>query len=344
MKNFFNVLLLLLIPLLWNCTFIKWCIETRHDAPLTEAVIPESTLAFLDSLSRRVIYGDDHLVLHRVDSIDVNSWNNDYDFGRKDSNGFYVYEEDSLFVIYSDRNSQELLGKTLEYAKSAVRPLEQVMGQYYYPHMINGRKLPLYLCFDEDNYQYVCRSLANGEGDYSHTWGLCVQNYSGYDVITQGITLNYGNMKRVSSNPDLDLKATIWHEMNHYVYFQSIDLSKEISMHTWMYEGLAEYFSSNVKRQTTSLDSTEKEAVYTNTLDSSFAPVLFNYSGGELFYDYLEASYGEMKVCEFIQDIFAQPLHEAFVNLGIGMDHARQGWVEYIEKHYIYGTITDKKF
>ncbi|MBR5103054.1 MAG: hypothetical protein IKV05_00015 [Bacteroidales bacterium] len=335
MKNFFNVLLLLLIPLLWNCAFIKWCIETRYDAPLTEAVIPESTLAFLDSLSKRLLSGDDHLVLHRVDSINVDSWNNDHDFGRRDSNGFYVYEEDTMFVIYSDKNDSELLAKTLEYARSAVRPLEQVMGQYYYPYMVNGRKLPLYLCTDEDNYQYACRSLCNDEDDYSNTWGLCVQSYCGYDVLAQGITLNYGSMSRISRDPDLDLKATIWHEMNHYVYFQSIDLSKEITMHTWMYEGLAEYFSSNVKRQTTSLDSVEKKAVYTNTLEASFDPFLFNYSGGELFYEYLKATYGERVVLDFIQDIYTQPLSSALTELGSGMDKARQGWVGYIEKHYI---------
>ena len=335
MKSFFNVLLVLLIPLLWNCAFIKWCLDTRYDAPLTEAVIPEGTLAFLDSLGKRLLNGDDHLVLHRRDSLDADSWNNDYDFGRRDTNGFYVYDEDTMFVIYSDKNDPDLLAMTLEYARSAVRPLEQVMGQYYYPYMVNGRKLPLYLCTDEDNYQYACRSLCNDEDDYSNTWGLCVQSYCGYDVLAQGITLNYGSMKRLSHNPDLDLKATIWHEMNHYVYFQSIDLSKEISMHTWMYEGLAEYFSSNVKRQTTSLNSTEKDAVYTNDFSSSFDPFLFNYSGGELFYDYLKASYGEKAVREFVQDIYSRPLDEALVDLGSDMEHARRGWVGYIEKNYI---------
>lgn len=335
MKSFFNVLLLLLIPLLWNCAFIKWCIDTRYDAPLAEAVIPEGTLAFLDSLGKRLLSGDDHLVLYRRDSLDADSWNNDHDFGRRDSNGFYVYDEDTMFVIYSDKNDPDLLAMTLEYAKSAVSPLEQVMGQYYYPYMVNGRKLPLYLCTDEDNYQYACRSLCGDQEDYSGTWGLCVQSYYGYDVLAQGITLNYGSMKKISRDPDLDLKATIWHEMNHYVYFQSIDLSKEISMHTWIYEGLAEYFSSNVKRQTTALSSTEKKAVYTNDFESSFDPFLFNYSGGELFYDYLEASYGEDKVLEFVQDIYSRPLEDAFVDLGTGMEQARKGWVGYIEKHYI---------
>ena len=335
MNKFYNVLLLLLIPLLWNCAFIKWCIETRYDAPLTEAVIPESTLAFLDSLSKRLLNGDDHLVLHRVDTLDADSWDNDHDFGRRDSNGFYVYEEDSMFVIYSDRNDSELLAMTLEYAKSAVEPLEKLMGQYYYPYMVHGRKLPLYLCSDESNYQLACRTLCDDNDDYSSTWGLCVQSYCGYDVIAQGITLNYGNMKKVSGNPNLNLKATIWHEMNHYVYFQSIDLSKEITMHTWIYEGLAEYFSSNVKRQTTSLNAEEKKAVYTNTFESSFDPFLFNYSGGELFYDYLESKYGQGKVHEFIQDIYSRPLEEAFADLGTGNDQARQGWVGYIEKHYI---------
>jgi hypothetical protein len=334
MKSFLNVLLLLIIPLLWNCAFVQWCIQTRYDAPLAEAVIPESTLAFLDSLGRRLMGGDDHLVF-RQDSLDVDTWDNDHDFGRRDSDGFYVYEEDSMFVIYSDRNDSELLAKTLGYAKSAVGPLERVMGRYHYPYMVKGRKLPLYLCSDEDNYQYACRRLANDKDDYSQTWGLCVQSYSGYDVKTLGITLNYGSMKRISRDPDLDLKATVWHEMNHYVYFQSIDLSKEITLHTWMYEGLAEHFSSAVKRQTTSLSPAEQKAVYTNDFTSSFDPFLFNYSGGELFYDYLEASYGDDAVSDFIQNIYSRPLHEALGDLGTGMEQARQGWVGYIEDSHL---------
>jgi hypothetical protein len=102
-----------------------------------------------------------------------------------------------------------------------------------------------------------------------------------------------------------------------------------------MYEGLAEYFSSAVKRQTTSLSPAEQKAVYTNDFTSSFDPFLFNYSGGELFYDYLEASYGDDAVSDFIQNIYSRPLHEALGDIGTGMEQARQGWVGYIEDNYL---------
>lgn len=335
MKNFFNVALLLLIPLFWNFGFIHWCLNTRGEPPLVEAVIPESTLAFLDSLANRFLGGDDHLVLTQVDSISTDSWNNKHDFGYKDSNGFYVYEVDSLFVIYSDVSDFDLAEKTRQYAHNAIEPMKRLMGHYVYPYMVNGRKLSLYLCTNEDVYQNACRALTDGDGDYSKTWGLCVYRYSGYEVQTLGITLNYGSMRRISSNPDLDLNATVWHEMNHYVYFQSIDLSQEISMHTWMYEGLAEHFASQIKKQTTELTNVEKEAVYNNNLSSTFDPFSFNYSGGELFYDYLESRYGELTVNRFIQDIYSSTLDEALYNMGSGTRPAQEGWVRYIENNYI---------
>ena len=336
MKKYVNVLFLLILPILWNCAFIHWCIKTRNDVPLVEAVIPEETLAFLDSLNNRFIGdGSDHLIIHRLDSIDTNSWNNTSDFGYNDSNGFYTYEIDSLFVIYADCKDYDLVEKTRQFALSAITPMKQVMGQYVYPYMVNGRKLSLYICSDENMYQKACQGLANSEYDYSNTWGLCVYRYSGVDVMTLGITLNYGSMKRNSSNPELDLQATIWHEMNHYVYFQSIDLSQEITMHTWIYEGLAEYFSSNVKRQTLYLTDEEKNAVYTNDLRSSFSPFIFNYSGGELFYDYLESRYGENELCEFIQDIYSKPLDGVLAEYGTNLEQVRLGWVRYIENNYI---------
>lgn len=304
--------------------------------PLSEATIPEGTLAFLDSLSNRLVGGgDDHLVLNRVDTISTDSWNNRHDFGRKDTNGFYVCDVDSLFVIYSDTKDNDLINKVHQFALSAIEPLKDMMGQYIYPYMVNGRKLPLYLCANEDMYQMACRNLAEDEDDYSKTWGLCVQSYSGFDVLTLGIALNYGSMKRLSTEPELNLKATVWHEMNHYVYFQSIDLSSEITMHTWVYEGMAEYFASNVKKQTTALTEDEKGAVYTNTLTTSFTPFSFNYSGGELFYDFLEEKYGEKSVSIFIKDMYSNRLDIVLDHLGIGLERAEQGWVNHIEDNYI---------
>lgn len=335
MKSAGNIFILLLLPVLWNIAFIQWSINTRDEVPLSKAEIPETTLAFLDSIANRMFGGMDHLIIHKVDSLETDSWNNRNDFGQKDSNGFYVYEPDSLFVIYSDTNDGELFLKVHQYSKAAIPHMEEVMGHYVYPYMVKGRKLALYVCSDEDNYQKLCRRMGSPDNDYSNTWGLCVYRYSGVEVQTLGLPINYGSMKRISSNPDVDLNATIWHEMNHYVYFQSIDLSSELSMHTWMYEGLAEYFSSRIKKQTKYLKAEEKRAVYTNHLDSSFNPFSFNYSGGELFYEYLESKKGKQAVYSFIQSIYNTPLQNSLNNFGLNVQSAEQGWQSYIKKNYI---------
>ena len=335
MKSFFNLLLLILVPLIWNFAFIQWSIGTRNEVSLDEAKIPESTLAFLDSLSNRILGGsDDHLIMVPVDSLSTESWDNAYDYGQRVENGLYVYEPDSLFVIYCDVQDDDLVKDLHHYVLSAIEPMKKLMGRYVYPYMVNGRKLSLYLCYKEDVYQNISRQLSECDSDYSKTWGLCIHRYWGCDVQTLGITLNYGHIKRYS-DPKLNLKATIWHEMNHYVYFQSIDLSKEISLHTWMYEGLAEYFSSQVKRQTTGLSREERSAVYRNSLSSSFNPFLFNYSGGELFYDYLESNYGKDTVCRFVENIYRMPLETSLVGIGTDISHAQGGWVRYIENNYI---------
>lgn len=331
MKSTFNLILLLIVPVLWNCMFIQWCINTRDDAPLSQAQIPESTIAFLDSLGSRLMGDDDHLILRWVDSLDFDSWNNRNDYGQ---DSLYVYEADSLFIIYSDRDDKELMEKVRQYACNAVRPLEQLMGHYVYPSELNGRKLPLYLCSDTDNYQKVCCELA-GDDDYSKTWGLCIYSYSGVDVQTRGITLNYGSMRKLSMSPEVDLNATIWHEMNHYVYFQSIDLSTELWMHTWLYEGLAEYFSSQIKKQTTALSSQEKSAADRNHLNSSFTPFMFNYSGGEIFYDYLEEAYGKDGVSRFVQGIYDKPVPEVLKMFDSDVSLAERGWRNYIKENYI---------
>ena len=137
MKSFINIFLLLILPLVWNFAFIQWYLNTRDEVPLNEATIPESTLAFLDSLSNRLIGGgDDHLVF-KVDTIGTDSWNNKHDFGRKDTNGFYVCDVDSLFVIYSDTKDPELVEKVHQFALSAIEPLKHMMGRYVYPSDVN---------------------------------------------------------------------------------------------------------------------------------------------------------------------------------------------------------------
>lgn len=338
MKPILNTLLVILIPLLWNCAFIQWSINTRDFVPVSEVKIPEKTLQFLDEIMNRNIEGEDHLTIIRVDSLEMKDWKNETDFGRRADNTLYVYEPDSLFVFYTDKQDMTILQNVYQYALAAIPDLTEVMGQYVYPYQVKGRKLPIYLCHDEGIYNDVCNSFVDDKKDYSWTYGICANQYCGTEVHPIGISLNYGCIQRLSKDPLKSLNATLWHEMNHYVYFQLIDLTSELTMHTWVYEGIAEYFASKIEPQTSSLSAKEEVYADENKLDSSFNPFLFNYSGGEIFYRYIENKYGENGVVDFIKMMYNTPLEQTLSTMGLELDIAERDWKKYLKDNYISQT------
>ena len=47
---------------------------------------------------------------------------------------------------------------------------------------------------------------------------------------------------------DKELKKTLWHEMNHFMYFTNWNYAQTSEPSLWFTEGLAEYFSENSDR------------------------------------------------------------------------------------------------
>jgi len=333
MRKFRFLLLVFIIPCCWNIYFMIWCQVIRDSRSLIELTIPESTKAFLDSIGNRIVEGIDNVVIKEVDSIAQGFWTNITDYGRKTDDSLFRYEVDSLFVFYSDVDNQDLVENVRLYALDAVNPLTEVMGRYPYPYQVKGRKLPIYICNSEKAYQKVCQKLSKSTSDFSGTWGLHVSTYCGVETQTIGIVLNKASIYKISNTPDMSLKATLWHEMNHYVFFQSLDLSKEITPYVWMYEGLAEYFASLVKKQTTHLSMIQKGELMSNTLESTFEPYLYNYSGGEIFYDYSEEKYGKEYVYNLIQLFYSMPLSVAFDKMNRDLGLEERQWKEYVKEY-----------
>ncbi|MBR6757750.1 MAG: hypothetical protein IKM35_04670 [Bacteroidaceae bacterium] len=327
------VIFVFLFPLCWNIVFMFWCNEIRNSKSLVEVIIPESTKVFLDSIGSRIIEGVDNVVVVEIDSIDKNSWTNITDYGQDDSDDLYRYEIDSLFVFYSDLDELEIINDIQQYAIEAIEPLIEVMGHYIYPYQVRGRKLPIYICNKEETYQKVCQTLTHRNTDFTDTWGLHVHAYCGLETQTSGVILNKGNIYELSNTPEIDLKATLWHEMNHYVFFQSLDLSKELTPYVWMYEGLADYFASLVREQTLLLSESQKQSIMKNTLQSSFDPYTDNYSGGELFYRYFEMQYGKQDVLTLVKSFYTMSLIESFNSMNKDVYQEEQQWKEFVKNN-----------
>ncbi len=337
MKRYASFVIILIVALFWNVSLMGWYLNTQDEKPLILAQIPESTQRFLNELNNKLLSGtNNYFILNQTDSLTDESWLNDGDYGQKDDTGLIKEDMDSLFIFYLDSDDSTLITQARQYAYEAIEPMKQLMGQYVYPYMVRGRKLPIYLCTQKDTYQKVCSALVGkGADDYSNSWGLCVTQYSGVDVQTVGIVINYNSISRMDENVDKHFKSTLWHEMNHYVYFQSLRLNSEVTPYIWIFEGLAEYFSSNVIKQTTWLNDKEKQMAMNNKLETTFTPYSYNYSGGELFYEYLEQEHGINKVAQFIQSLYRFPLSQSLTNIGLSTEQCESEWKKYVSSVYM---------
>lgn len=333
MNKYVSLLLALSLAAFWNASLMEWYLATRHEKPLVMAQIPESTRRFLVDLNNRLLTGiNDHFIIHQVDSLPPDSWDNSGDYGHQTN--MAKHEHDTLFMFYADVEDSILVNNARQYAYEAINPMTRLMGKYVYPYMVKGRKLPIYLCTKEGSYQEVCSKLVGSNSDFSDSWGLCVTQYSGTEVMTVGIAVNYYSISARGKHIEEYFKSTLWHEMNHYVYFQSLKLSREVTPYVWVFEGLAEYFASKVWKQTTRLSAEERRKGLQNKLESTFTPFIFNYSGGELFYEYLERKYGEDRVESFIRKLYEYPLPESLSGIGLGTEQCEKEWKEYIRTYY----------
>lgn len=67
-----------------ECFIDKWYLVTDYEKPLVMAQIPESTQRFLIDLNNRLLTGiNDHFIIHQIDSLTDDMWNNKGDYGHQ---------------------------------------------------------------------------------------------------------------------------------------------------------------------------------------------------------------------------------------------------------------------
>lgn len=129
-------------------------------------------------------------------------------------------------------------------------------------------------------------------------------------------------------------KKTLMHEMNHYVFFSSLDYSKDIKHYLWVSEGIAEYYCQRHDRhQVTGNDSIE----FVNkqcALNGEF-PLSGNsaYWAGESFYLFLEGQKGIKGVQQFINTAYSTTSDSVFIKQNISVDQEHQKWVKSLCKN-----------
>lgn len=277
----------------------------NEQRPLTNADIPKETIDWFNNL-----------------------WNDSTDIGGilgpddRDSSDWRRYEdidsmlflEDEYFKIYySTKDSVVEHNKALiskRYAHEAIPKGELFMKRYPYPDQLNGRKLPIYLAKTVDDFRSICEQLGHGDPG---TWaiGLYCFQFSANGVYTDGIIISpeawsLPDLLIGSNSNDEELKKTLWHEMNHFMYFTYWDYTKISKPCLWFTEGLAEYFSGNYERLI------EVGDYNSMSLTEDFrGPGNAEYWAGMSAYLCLEKSYNISTVSEVVFNSYDRSIDEA---------------------------------
>lgn len=217
--------------------------------PLSTAVIPQETIDWFKGL---IDGGSDIGGILGPDDRNPSDWSKYEDIDSM------LHIEDNLFIIYYSQEDSVVERKkaliSQRYAHDAVPIGELFMKNYPYPSQekMNGRKLPIYLAKTVDDFRSICKQLGHGDPG---TWaiGLYCFQYSLSGVYTDGIIISpeawsVTDFLINDHSEDKEFKKTLWHEMNHFMYFTNWDYTQTTQPCLWFTEGLAEYFAENYER------------------------------------------------------------------------------------------------
>lgn len=249
MKNkfaiLFTYLLYGLVVLLMGLAVMLNVLKPQQ--PLTNADIPQETI---DWFKKLIDGGSDIGGILGPDDRDPGDWSK-----YEDIDSMLRIEDDLFVIYYSKEDSVVERSKALicqRYAHEAVPIGELFMKNYPYPSQLNGRKLPIYLAKTVENYRSICKQLGHGDPG---TWsiGLYCFQFSISGVYTDGIIISskawsLSDLLISEDSKDEELKKTLWHEMNHFMYFTNWDYAQTSEPSLWFTEGLAEYFAQNYER------------------------------------------------------------------------------------------------
>ena len=295
--------------------------------PLKYALIPESTLDYLRNLNK-INPGQG---INLTDEGPFN-WDNDEDYGQSATGDMeWKSEENENFIIYYHKDKDALwqgyAQQMLEDASAAIPSMIDLMGRYYYPEDMNGRKLAIYLAESEKVYNSTINHLmGQNAGSHSGSLGITIFSIGRTGCMTDGIVLH---PKCFEDDPHglNGYYKVLLHEMNHYVFFSSLDYEREIDHRLWVSEGLAEYYCNPHEQQVQGSDSisfidSKCDLSKEFPLDKNSA-----YWAGESFYRFVEQTKGVEAVKSFLQNAYQYSTDSTLIVSKLPAKQTKQKWV-----------------
>ena len=313
----------MLVFVLMALALVKIYDKGKDQKPLRYADIPQETIDWINNLGRE--FGD------LMSSFNPNPrpapWNNEGDFGQDPESGLQTLEDD-LFIFYFPEKLKKKSLLCQQLAHEAIPRLEEIIGKYYYPEDMNGRKVPVYLMQDQQSFEKLMGKMVGGRGNYENVSGITIQEISPSGYYLKGIALN----GHFAFKSDAYTKNVLWHEMTHYCYFASVDYSQSGALPMWNYEGIAEYTSLPGERPKFTKESIEMMRKDCD-LSAPYFPYVFEvYQGGHSIFCHIEDRYKVEGVKSFLRSMYSEGVTKSMErNFSVSLSQFENDWKNSLE-------------
>lgn len=295
--------------------------------PLKYAKISGITADFIRGLARM---GGHMVGVNLVDG--PFDWENEKDIGQDETEG-WSREESDFFIVYYRKDKEAVwqghAQNTLKAARENILPLTELMGKYYFPSDQNGRKLPIYLSTSEDEYFNTISKLAEKTCERDNSIGITVSQV-GRAGCKSSIVLHPICFKEEPKSENGYIKV-LMHEMNHYIFLSSLDISHDVTFLNWQIEGLADYCAHNFlgTKGMTANDTLISYIKDRCSLKKDFpSEINAQYWAGESYYRHMEKAHGLDFLKKFLKTSFQNDTRTTFSEMDINPDTEHKDWIE----------------
>lgn len=296
MKRFLPITSILFVFILMAFVLVKIYDKGKDQKPLRYADVPQETIDWINSLGNGL-----NDIVSTFNPIPIPTpWDNGGDVGKDPESGFLTLE-DEYFIIYYPESLEKKAKQTLQLAHEAIPRMEDIIGKYYYPSDMNGRKVPIYLAKAQADFNALMGKFGC-KGDYTNVDGITI-----YDISPSGLFLRAIALKGNSVfKSDEYHKEVQWHEMTHYCFAASLDYNQRIDLPMWCTEGIAEYTGIVGKRPHFSASEIEMMRKDCDLSAPHFPYVFEVYSGGHSIFCHLEDRYKVAGLKAFLHTLYSK--------------------------------------
>ena len=296
MKRFLPITSILFVFILMAFVLVKIYDKGKDQKPLRYADVPQETIDWINSLGNGL-----NDIVSTFNPIPIPTpWDNGGDVGKDPESGFLTLE-DEYFIIYYPESLEKKAKQTLQLAHEAIPRMEDIIGKYYYPSDMNGRKVPIYLAKAQADFNALMGKFGC-KGDYTNVDGITIYDISPSGLFLRAIALKGSSVFR----SDEYHKEVQWHEMTHYCFAASLDYNQRIDLPMWCTEGIAEYTGIVGKRPHFSASEIEMMRKDCDLSAPHFPYVFEVYNGGHSIFCHLEDRYKVAGLKAFLHTLYSK--------------------------------------